>query len=120
MLNSSREYIGCGRHWPVFTKLVSELAPHRIFNLADMRRILFDGAVHPTAVISGIRRLPENIGKIPRRSHLIILCQKADVSLAFGRLTAHSFDRKKLLTYSACNDSEVLGLISGVMNLTNH
>jgi hypothetical protein len=59
-----------------------------------MRRILFDSAVHPTAVISGIRRLPENIGKIPPQESFDYFVPKADVSLAFGRLTAHSFDRK--------------------------
>lgn len=85
-----------------------ELSPERIYNLSDIRRILFDGAVHPTAVISGIKRFVEGIGKIPPSEVFDYFVPKVDFSLAFGRLTVHSFDRKKLSTYAVCNDSEIL------------
>jgi hypothetical protein len=84
-----------------------EVAPQRIFNLADMRFVLFDGAIHPTAVFTGVRRQPGE-QRIPARETFEYLVPKADISLAFGRLTAHSSDRKRLSTFTAADDPEVL------------
>lgn len=85
-----------------------ELQPERIFNLADMRFLLFEGAVHPTALVTGVRRSVESTGSIPPREMFDYLVPKADVSLAFGRLTVHSSDRKRLSVHAACQDAEVL------------
>lgn len=85
-----------------------ELAPERIFNFADMRFVLFDGAIHPTAVVVGSRRSDNEVGRIPARETFEYLVPKADISLAFGRLTVHSFDRKQLLTHAAVDDAELL------------
>jgi len=52
-----------------------ELSPERIYNLSDIRRILFDGAVHPTAVISGTKRSAVGIGKFNPQKYLIISSQ---------------------------------------------
>lgn len=84
-----------------------ELAPERIFNLADMRHVLFEGAVHPTVLITGTRRASGKDGVTQSRESFEYIVPKADVSLAFGRLTAHSFDRKRLLTQVAVDDPEV-------------
>ncbi len=85
-----------------------QLSPERIFNLADMRQLLFPGAIHPTAVISGRRRAAQAAGRIPLRETCEYLVPKADVSLAFGRLAIHSADRKRLHVPSMCEDAEVL------------
>lgn len=84
-----------------------EMAPERIINLADMRYVLFEGAIHPTVVVTGHRRSVEMAGRIPVRESFEYIVPKADVSLAFGRLTAHSFDRKRLATHASVDDSEV-------------
>lgn len=86
----------------------AELAPERVFNFSDMRFVLFDGAIHPTSIVVGSRRLEAEIGRIPPAETFDYLVPKADISLAFGRLTVHSFDRKQLSTYAAITDSEVL------------
>lgn len=86
----------------------SELAPERIFNFSDMRFVLFDGAIHPTSVVVGSRRQEGEVGRIPPMETFEYLVPKADISLAFGRLTVHSFDRKQLSTYAAITDAEVL------------
>ncbi len=85
-----------------------EFKPERIFNLADMRRVLFDGAIHPTAVVTGARREGESVGKIPVRESFEYFAPKSDVSLAFGRLSVHGFDRKNLYTHAVCDDAELL------------
>lgn len=100
--------LGAADTGPYLLNWFREFMPERIFNLADMRRVLFDGAVHPTAIITGKRRLPADVGKIPPREAFEYFVPKSDVSLAFGRLTVHGFDRKKLLSHAACNDAEVL------------
>lgn len=85
-----------------------ELAPERIYNLADMFFLLFDGAVHPATIVTGVRRTDEAVGTIPPRECFDYFVPKGDVSLAFGRLTVHSSDRKRLPTHTVCDDSEVL------------
>lgn len=84
-----------------------EVAPQRLINLADMRFVLFEGADHPTLVFTGERRV-EDAQRIPPRESFEYMVPKADISLAFGRLTAHSFDRKRLNTLTAADDPEVL------------
>lgn len=85
-----------------------QLRPERIFNLADMRHLLFPGAIHPTAVVTGARRNQAEVGRIPLRESCEYLVPKADVSLAFGRLAVHSADRKRLHVLSMCEDAEAL------------
>ena len=96
--NDSGVYLG---------KWFRDLAPERILNLADMRFVLFEGAVHPTVVITGQRRPLKSEGSVPVRETFEYIVPKADVSLAFGRLTAHSFDRKRIATHAAIDDAEV-------------
>lgn len=85
----------------------SDLSPERIYNLADLFFLLFDGAVHPATIVTGVRRSDEAIG-IPPRECFEYFVPKGDVSFAFGRLTVHSSDRKRLPTHTVCDDVEVL------------
>lgn len=85
-----------------------QMAPQRVFNFADMRFVLFDGAVHPTAVVVGARRQAKDLDRIPVRESFEYLVPKADISLAFGRLTVHSSDRKRLHTHAVADDAELL------------
>lgn len=93
---------------PYLKSWFGQMAPQRVFNFADMRRVLFDGAVHPTAVVVGTRRESKDVGRIPVRESFEYLAPKADISLAFGRLTVHSFDRKQLHTHVVADDAELL------------
>jgi hypothetical protein len=86
----------------------SELSPERIYNLADLRSLLFDGAIHPATIVTGVRRPDDAIGTIPPRECFDYFVPKGDVSFAFGRLTVHSSDRKRLPTHTVCDDEEVL------------
>lgn len=85
-----------------------ELAPERIYNLSDLFFLLFDGAVHPATIVTGMRRVDTEVGRIPPRESFDYFVPKGDVSLAFGRLTVHSSDRKRLPTHAVCDDSEIL------------
>ncbi len=93
---------------PYLKSWFGQLAPQRVFNFADMRLVLFDGAVHPTAVVVGARRETKDFDRIPVRESFEYLVPKADISLAFGRLTVHSFDRKQLHTHAVADDAELL------------
>jgi N-6 DNA Methylase len=93
---------------PYLREWFRELEPQRVFNFADMRRVLFDGAKHPTAVVVGRRRPLHEVGRIPPAETFQYLAPKCDISLAFGRLTVHSYDRKQLMTHAVINDSEML------------
>jgi hypothetical protein len=86
----------------------SELSPERIYNLADLFFLLFDGAVHPATIVTGVRRSDETIGAIPPRECFDYFVPKGDVSFAFGRLTVHSSDRKRIPTHTVCDNVEVL------------
>lgn len=86
----------------------SELSPERIYNLADLFFLLFDGAAHPATIVTGVRRSDETVGTIPPRECFDYFVPKGDVSFAFGRLTVHSSDRKRLPTHTICDDVEVL------------
>ncbi len=85
-----------------------ELAPERIYNLSDIAFLLFDGAAHPATIVTGVRRADKETGQIPPREFFEYFVPKGDVSLAFGRLTVHSADRKQLPTHAVCDDSEIL------------
>lgn len=100
--------LGAAGTGPYLKDWFREIAPQRVFNFADMRWVLFDGAIHPTAVIVGQKRAQREAGRIPPSESFQYLAPKCDISLAFGRLTVHSFDRKRLLTHAVVDDAEVL------------
>lgn len=80
----------------------------RIINFSDIRRLLFAGAVHPCVIVVGRRRSSIARGKIPFNEWIDYWVPKADVSIAFGRLTIHSGDRHSLLAQDVWADNQAL------------
>ncbi len=80
----------------------------RIINFSDIRRLLFSGAVHPCVIVTGQRRSVATRGKIPYNERIDYWVPKADVSIAFGRLTVHSADRQCLLAQEVWTDNQAL------------
>lgn len=79
-----------------------------IINFSDIRRLLFSGAVHPCVIVTGQRRSAATRGKILYNERINYWVPKADVSIAFGRLTVHSADRQRLLAQDVWTDNQVL------------
>jgi hypothetical protein len=79
-----------------------------IINFSDIRRILFSGAVHPCVIVTGQRRPAEHCNRIPHNEFVQYWVPKADVSIAFGRLTIHSADRQQVLAQEVAGDNQVL------------
>jgi len=80
----------------------------KVYNFADLRWFLFPGAVHPSMVVTGVRKDQEESGSIDPRETFQYLVPKADVSLAFGRLTIHGSDRHTIYATDAAASNEVL------------
>ncbi|MBN9423951.1 MAG: N-6 DNA methylase [Candidatus Accumulibacter sp.] len=80
----------------------------KVYNFADLRWFLFPGAVHPSMVVTGVRKGQEESGSIDPRETFQYLVPKADVSLAFGRLTIHGSDRHTIYATDAAASNEVL------------
>lgn len=80
----------------------------RIINFSDIRLLLFSGAIHPCVIVTGQRRSIETRGKIPYNEGIDYWVPKADVSIAFGRLTVHSADRQRLFTQEVWTDNQTL------------
>ncbi len=80
----------------------------RIINFSDIRRLLFAGAIHPCVIVTCQRRSDNARGKIPYNEFIDYWAPKADVSIAFGRLTVHGTDRKQLLTQDVWEDNQAL------------
>jgi len=80
----------------------------RIINFSDIRRLLFSGAIHPCVIVTGQRRSVATRGKIAYNERIDYWVPKADVSIAFGRLTVHSADRHRLLTQEVWADNQAL------------
>lgn len=80
----------------------------KVYNFADLRWFLFPGAVHPSMVVTGVRKNQEETGFIDHRETFQYLVPKADVSLAFGRLTIHGSDRHTIHATDVAASNEVL------------
>ncbi|WP_187331207.1 MULTISPECIES: N-6 DNA methylase [unclassified Mesorhizobium] len=80
----------------------------QIVNFSDMRRLIFPGAKHPFVVVTGYARAERYA--VPRGEFLDYLIPKADISLAYGRLTVHGDDRVRLPTGSIAEVEPILGL----------
>lgn len=77
----------------------------RIINFSDIRRLLFAEAIHPCVIVTGTA---SNRSIIPYNETLEYWVPKADVSLAFSRLTIHNEDRRELLTQDIRADNQTL------------
>lgn len=80
----------------------------QIINFSDIRRLLFAGAVHPCVIVTARRRSAQDKGKVPFNERVNYWVPKADVSIAFGRLTIHGADRHRLLAQDIWTDNQVL------------
>lgn len=79
----------------------------RIVCFADVRFVLFPEAVHPCVVVLA-EKLP-NDGDAPRPDlHFEYWVPKADVSIAYGRLTVHGCDRHELPLGLTARNNQVL------------
>ncbi len=87
---------------------LAECRIDRIINFSDIRRLLFTGAVHPCVIVTAKRRPAEAKRRIPYNEHIEYWVPKADVSIAFGRLTVHSADRQRLLAQDVWTDNQAL------------
>jgi N-6 DNA Methylase len=86
--------------------LLSAVRPERLINFGDLQALLFPSAEHTCHVFLASRR-SEN--ERPTFGEVFDYCvPKADVSLAFGRLTMQSADRQTLQTLSVIDDPKIL------------
>lgn len=79
-----------------------------LINFGDLRKLLFNTAKQPCAVVVGRPRGDTLLGQIPGTETFEYWVPKADVSFAFGRLTLHSSDRHVLQTRAVRQDNELL------------
>ena len=80
--------------------------PTRLINFGDLQNLLFPTAENTCHVIVGRRR--EKPGRIPFGETFEYCIPKADMSLAYGRLTMQSADRHDLQTLSVAQDPQLL------------
>ena len=80
----------------------------RIINFSDIRRLLFAGAVHPCVIVTGQRRSRDRSGKIAYDERIDYWVPKADISIAFGRLTVHGSDRHRVFAQDVWTDNQTL------------
>lgn len=80
----------------------------RVINFSDIRRLLFSEAVHPCFIVTGHRRPAGERGKIPYNEFIDYWVPKADIGIAFGRLTVHGADRHRLLANAVWADNQEL------------
>jgi hypothetical protein len=76
-----------------------------VINFGDMRKLLFDNAKQPTLVVVAH---PKKRQSATRPETFEYWTPKADVSLAFGRLTLHGTDRHIVRTNTLRSDNSVL------------
>lgn len=89
----------------------------QVVNFSDMRRLIFPGAKHPFAVVTGVARTAEQRAAIDageltagQGEEVEYLTPKADIALAFGRLAIHGDDRMKLPVSTLYADERLFGL----------
>lgn len=67
----------------------------RVVCFADVRLVLFPEAIHPCVVVLA-EKFPSEIGVTERAVQFDYWVPKADISIAYGRLTVHGSDRHQL------------------------
>lgn len=88
--------------------LLRAYRPSRIINFGDLQGLLFPTAENTCHVFLGARRGEVVPKTIPFGERFDYLIPKADLSLAFGRLTMQSADRHSLQTRSVSEDPQLL------------
>lgn len=90
---------------------LQRVRPQRIINFGDLKELLFPEARMACVVFVGERREPvaeDGAGVIPGDERFDYWAPKADVSLAFGRLTLHGSDRHRVQTWSVARSNREL------------
>ena len=82
--------------------------PNRLINFGDLQNLLFPTVEHTCHVFVGERRRPEAKRLIPFGETFDYCVPKADMSLAYGRLTMQSADRHQIQTISVVQDPQLL------------
>ena len=90
------------------SRLLEAYLPTRLINFGDLQGLLFPTAENTCHVFLGARRLKAVPGRIPVGETFQYYVPKADLSLAFGRLTMQSADRHRLPTRSVAQDPQLL------------
>jgi hypothetical protein len=80
----------------------------KIINLADLRHILFPGAIHPCAIVIGRSRDSRTDKEARAREMIEYAAPKADVQYAFRRFAIHASDRHFLPASRIADDNEML------------
>lgn len=88
--------------------LLEDFRPSRIINFGDLQGLLFPTAENTCHVLLAARRPDDTRRRIPFGETFEYVVPKADMSLAFGRLTMQSADRHRLQTRSVAEDPQLL------------
>jgi hypothetical protein len=88
--------------------LLRAYQPSRIINFGDLQGLLFPTAENTCHVFLAARRQSAVLKTIPFGETFDYIVPKADLSLAFGRLTMQSADRHMLQTRSVAEDPQLL------------
>lgn len=89
---------------------LTRVAWHRVINFGDLKELLFDDGRFSCVVLLAERRRPDATGKhtIPPTETFEYWAPKADVGLAFGRLTLHGVDRHEVQTQAIAHSNREL------------
>lgn len=85
--------------------------PTRLINFGDLQNLLFPTSEHTCHVFIGSCRPSSARGLIPFGETFDYCVPKADMSLAYGRLTMQSADRHQLQTNSVVQDPQLLVML---------
>jgi len=88
--------------------LFKNVQPSRLINFGDLQNLLFPSAEHTCHLFIGINRSATTNSRIPINETFDYCIPKADMSLAYGRLTMQSADRHKLQTTSVIQSPQLL------------
>lgn len=88
--------------------LLKRVRPIRLVNFGDLQNLLFPTAENTCHIFLGTGRNDTARGHIPCDETFDYCVPKADMSLAYGRLTMQSADRHTLQTLSVAQDPQLL------------
>ena len=91
---------------PFVTHFLKRVKPIRLVNFGDLQSLLFPTTENTCHLFLGVGR--NSTGGIPFDETFDYCVPKADMSLAYGRLTMQSADRHTLQTISVAQDPQML------------
>ena len=93
---------------PFVSYYLNLVRPRRLINFGDLQNLLFPTAENTCHLFLAQRRPPRSEGLIPFGETFDYCIPKADLSLAYGRLTMQSADRHSLQTRSVVQEPQLL------------